>query len=113
MLIRDVLICCSLLATLARAQDGRFHPKGFKGKTKYLMDGNKIIPTERQVCRIHCTKEYFACFEGKRCHTKQNKHRIEECKEEYNECMRRCLDMIRRIDNGEIPNPKDTSGNDF
>ena len=79
----------------------------------YLMDGNKIIPTERQGCRIHCTKEYFTCFEGKRCHMKQNKHLIEECKEEYNECMRRCLDMIRRIENEEIPKPKDTLGGYF
>ncbi|KAI0208565.1 hypothetical protein LSAT2_006765 [Lamellibrachia satsuma] len=103
---RDVIICCCLLTTLATAQEGMYFPKGFKTKKFYLMDGKKIIPTERQACRIHCTKEYFICFEAKRCHLKQNKHLIEDCKEEYNECMRRCLHMIDRIEKGDFPPPR-------
>ena len=104
-----LLICCCLLETLATSGRTRHaHPRGFNDNNKYFMEGKRIIMTERQECRVHCTKEYFTCFEGKRCHMKQNEHRIEECKEEYNECMRRCLDMIRRLENDEFPPPRST-----
>ena len=41
---------------------------------------------------------------------KQYKHRIKDCKEEYNECMRRCLDRVRRIVNDDFPLTIDTLG---
>ena len=105
-----IFVCWGLLATPATVQERtRYgYPKGFNRDKKYLMKGKHIILTEKQECRVHCTKEYFTCFEGKRCHMKQNKHLIEECKEEYNECMRRCLRMLERIENDDFPPPRNT-----
>ncbi|KAI0208560.1 hypothetical protein LSAT2_006760 [Lamellibrachia satsuma] len=107
-----VLVCACLLATQAtRDKQTRYgYPKGLNRDKKYWMKDGHIIPTERQECRIHCTKEYFTCFEGKRCHLKQNKNRIEECKEEYNECMQRCFRMLERIKKNDFPHPQEFIG---
>ena len=72
-------------------------PKGFEGLKKYLMDGDKIIMTDEQRCRVYCLNKYFDCFKNKRCHLKQNRDRIDECKQEYKDCMQYSKEMMQRI----------------
>ncbi|KAI0230690.1 hypothetical protein LSAT2_019005 [Lamellibrachia satsuma] len=101
-----VILCACLLATQAakKGEQIRYgYPKGFNRRKKYWMEGGRITMPDSQVCRVHCTKEYFNCFKVKRCHMKRNEYLIKDCKEEYKACIPRCLRMLERIKNNDFP----------
>ena len=105
-----VLVCACLLASQAteKAERTRYgYPDGFKKTKKYWMRGGRIVLSDFQVCRIHCTEGYVNCFNGKRCYMSKNEHRIKECKEKYEECLRRCLHTLERIKNNDFPDIPD------
>ena len=90
-----VLLCWSLETTHGAVLRT---PKGFKDGKKYKMDGNKIAVPEMQQCRVFCVEEYHGCLSLNRCHLKQHKHRVSECKQEYKRCIENCKEVLHKIE---------------
>jgi len=101
-LILVVLVGSCLMETYA----GRINTntvRGFKDGKRYLKNGQKIIMTEMQECRVFCIKKYYNCYEKNQCALKKNEHRVKYCRKLYTDCMAYCKYMIRRMEIDDFP----------
>ena len=100
--IHGVILVVLLCGCLEITQAVMRTPKGFKDGKKYKMEGNKIAIPEMQQCRLYCVEEYHGCLSLRRCHLKQNKHRVGECKQEYKQCIENCKKVIHKLETDDF-----------